>query len=638
VAAELVIPPGALEGRRQRLAQYQKRSSSYREQAERLGRLSSRISNFRGLSFGVALIALLVAVFGHGSLIAVALTVLGTSAFAVLVVWHARIFAEEDLAWRWWRVNQNAEARCKDAWRELADDGAEFVRVEHAYAGDLDVFGPGSVFQLMSVAHTPHGKRALAGFLGSAAALDVIAERQAAARALAPELELRQELEALSLGTAQAPHEQGGKKSNVRDLEALLEWAESEPRLSKRRLLVWSARVLPPILIAGLFGSMLFDLSPIFWGVPLLAQMFLTAQAAGEAARIFNIVSATQGAFTRFKPTFARLENTSFDGPLLLGLKQALASGGRPASEQMRRFERALSWFELRHNGMIYPFVTLLLLWDIHCVVALERWQAETGKSLRSWFEALGQWEALSSLGGLAYDNPEFTFPEVVAEPQFDARGLGHPLLAPDVRVENDVSLSGPGQALLVTGSNMSGKSTLLRAMGVAAVMALAGAPVCARRMRVGLVSVHTSMRISDSLSAGVSHFYAELKKLHSTLVATAAGLPVFFLLDEILHGTNSEERQIGARWILAELIRSGALGAVSTHDLGLCQLPEPLLSHVQSVHFRETVQEGKMTFDYRLRRGPVTGGNALRLMRSLGLDVPLPETEPAQHHALSSP
>jgi MutS-like protein len=393
---------------------------------------------------------------------------------------------------------------------------------------------------------------------------------------------------------------------------------------------------LPPLFFAALFASMLFDLTPIVWGSLLVLQMLITTQAAGEAARVFNIVSATQGAFTRFKPTFSRLETASFDTPLLAALKQTLNSGGRPASAQMRRFERAVSWFELRHNGMVYPFVTLVTLWDVHCVVALERWQAETGKSLRNWFEALGQFEALSSLAGLAYDNPEFSFPEITAEAQFDARGLGHPLIAPDARVENDVTLPGPGRALLVTGSNMSGKSTMLRAMGVASVMALAGAPVCARSLRIGLMSVHTSMRISDSLSAGVSHFYAELKKLHSTLVATSSGLPVFFLLDEILHGTNSEERQIGARWILAELIRSGALGAVSTHDLGLCQLPEPLLSHVQSVHFRETVQEGKMTFDYRLRRGPVTGGNALRLMRSLGLDVPLPEAEPAQHSALS--
>jgi hypothetical protein len=639
VAADFVIPAGTLKGRRQRLSQYEKRSASHREQAERWAALSSRISNFRGLSFGVALIALLVAAFGHGSPVAIALSVLGTIAFGVLVVWHARVFADEDLAWRWWRVNQNAEARCKEAWRELPDDGVEFVRVDHPYAADLDVFGPGSLFQLMSVAHTPQGKRTLAAFLGSATSLEAIAERQAAARALAPELELRQELEALSLGTARAPHEQvAGKKSNVRDLEALLEWAESEPRLSKKPLLVWGARLLPPLLFAGLFASMLFDLSPFLWGVPLLAQMLLTGQAAGEAGRVFNIVSATQGAFTRFKPTFARLESTSFASPLLLALKNTLISGGRPASAQMRRFERALGWFELRHNGMVYPLVTLFTLWDIHSVVALERWQSETGKSLRSWFEALGQWEALSSLAGLAYDNPEFTFPEVVAEPvQFDARGLGHPLISPDVRVSNDVALTGPGQALLVTGSNMSGKSTLLRAMGVGAVMALAGAPVCAEQLRIGLFSVHTSMRISDSLSAGVSHFYAELKKLHSTLVASGAGQPVFFLLDEILHGTNSEERQIGARWILAELIRAGSLGAVSTHDLGLCQLPQPLSTHVQSVHFRESVQDGKMTFDYRLRRGPVTGGNALRLMRSLGLDVPLPDTEAARDIAPSA-
>jgi DNA mismatch repair ATPase MutS len=191
-------------------------------------------------------------------------------------------------------------------------------------------------------------------------------------------------------------------------------------------------------------------------------------------------------------------------------------------------------------------------------------------------------------------------------------------------RVDNDVILAGPGSALLVTGSNMSGKSTLLRAMGLAAVLGLAGTAVCSGRMRLSPMRVHTSMRISDSLSAGVSHFYAELKKLRTALAATEGELPVFFLLDEILHGTNSEERQVGARWVLAQLIAAGATGAVSTHDMALCALPPTLMHKVRTVHLRESVDGERMTFDYKVRPGPVSGGNALLLMRSLGLDVPL--------------
>jgi DNA mismatch repair ATPase MutS len=261
----------------------------------------------------------------------------------------------------------------------------------------------------------------------------------------------------------------------------------------------------------------------------------------------------------------------------------------------------------------------------LQCVVALEKWQRASGRALSPWLEALGQWEALSSLAGVAYDNPDFNFPEIAAERSvFEVSALGHPLISARQRVSNDVILAGAGSALLVTGSNMSGKSTLLRAMGLAAVLGLAGSAVCAANMRLSPMRVHTSMRISDSLSAGVSHFYAELKKLRTALGAAQGEFPVFFLLDEILHGTNSEERQIGARWVLGQLIEAGATGAVSTHDMALCALPPTLMYKVRTVHLRESVEGERMTFDYKLRPGPVSGGNALLLMRSLGLDVPL--------------
>jgi DNA mismatch repair ATPase MutS len=211
----------------------------------------------------------------------------------------------------------------------------------------------------------------------------------------------------------------------------------------------------------------------------------------------------------------------------------------------------------------------------------------------------------------------------LVSEPRLLAEGVAHPLIPATSRVGNDVTLPGPGSALLVTGSNMSGKSTLLRSMGVACALAYSGGPVCATRFELGRVRLATSLRIRDSLEEGVSHFYAELQKLKAVLDVTTEPLPVLFLLDEILHGTNSRERQIGARWILSQLLERGALGAVSTHDLELCRLPPEQMSHVKLVHLREDVQGQEMTFDYRLRDGSVSEGNALRLMRRIGIAIP---------------
>jgi DNA mismatch repair ATPase MutS len=291
----------------------------------------------------------------------------------------------------------------------------------------------------------------------------------------------------------------------------------------------------------------------------------------------------------------------------------------------MKEFRNWVGWFDLKHNGLVHPFANALLLWDIHCVLRLERWQRMAGRSARGWFDALGEVEALSSLAGLAHDEPGFAFAEVVEDGAcFEVTALGHPLIDAGQRVTNDVALSGPGSVFLVTGSNMSGKSTLLRSMGLAAVMALSGAPVCAQRLRMSRCAVRTSIRVADSLERGISHFYAELRKLKAVLSATDGELPVLFLLDEILHGTNSRERQIGARWLLSELMARGALGAASTHDMGLTRLPEELQDRIQLVHFRENVEAGAMTFDYQLRSGPVMAGNALRLMRAVGLDVPL--------------
>jgi DNA mismatch repair ATPase MutS len=263
----------------------------------------------------------------------------------------------------------------------------------------------------------------------------------------------------------------------------------------------------------------------------------------------------------------------------------------------------------------------------VFCAAALLRWRVRAGSQVRRWIEAMAELEALASLATFAEEHPSFAFPEVSAgDLHLVAEGLGHPLIPATARVENDVTLGSPGNVLLVTGSNMSGKSTLLRAMGINAVLALAGGPVCARRLSMACCQVRTSMRITDSLEEGVSHFYAELLRLKAIVDAANAGERVLFLLDEVLHGTNSRERNIGAKAVVSHLMMEGAIGAVSSHDVGLADLEVESGGRVKNVHFQELVEAGKMTFDYRLKPGVVTSSNALRLMKLIGIRVALPD------------
>ena len=608
---------------------YREREQRFSEQARQLGARSRLFSNLRGLSFAVLVVLTIVAFVQGQFLPAGPIALLALLTFAALIFGHARVLSEEDDKRRRARVNQDALARVSATWASLPENGARFASEQHPYAGDLDVFGDNSLFQRINVAHTRYGQLRLADFLRNPAAPNAIRERQRAVRALSDELELRQELEALSLAVVERPTDEQNKKqpglSEPPDPEPLLRWAESEPELSSDALMKFGAPVLPTLVVVGIVLDVQWGLPAFVWLVPFIGNFFLLMRAKGVTDRVFNAVSATEGAFLRYGAMLELIEKCRVKADLIESLQQRLMSGQQRPSAGMKEFRKKVGWFDLRHNGLVHPFAALFLLWDINCVLALERWQRRSGRAARGWFEALGEFEALSSLAGLVHDEPASTFPEIVeGATLFEATELGHILIDPRRRVSNDVALSSAGRALLVTGSNMSGKSTFLRAMGLAAVLAFAGAPVPARSLRISPLAVRTSIRISDSLGSGVSHFYAELNKLKAVVDATEGTLPVFFLLDEILHGTNSRERQIGARWVLSELLERSAIGVVTTHDMALCRLSDELMTRVEQVHFRESVENDEMTFDYKLRPGPVTAGNALRLMRLLGVGVPL--------------
>lgn len=606
-------------------AGYRKAHERHLAAAEVYERLGHRIGNFRGLSFVIALGGFGAALAGQGP-IATLVGAIGALAFFFLVAKHDRVLSAEQQAERRSFVSERAERRVSGTWRSLPDDGTDLGVRGHAYADDLDLFGPGSLYQRISVAHTRYGRARLAEFLAEPAGPDEARLRQAAAAELATELELRQSFEAEAMALA----ERGTKserQSGGPDPARLIAWAEKGQEIPGGALTTLLAFSLPVATVTGIVLHTIEHTGPLAWVVPLVLSLALLSFTRSATSEAFGAASTTQGAFLRYGELLLLLERYQ---PESTWLKERLSVlGGGRASRAMRSFSRRVAWFDLRHNGMLYPFVNAILLWDVHCTRALLAWRRSLSGELPSWFRVLGEFEAVSSLAALHHDEPGSTFPTLDAD-RLEAECLGHPLVPANTRVENDVAPFGPGEALLVTGSNMSGKSTFLRTLGLGIVLAYAGGPVTARRASFPRCRLGTSIRISDSLARGVSHFYAEVEKLAAVVTATAGEVTVFFLLDEVLHGTNSRERQIGARWVLAELLSRGAFGVITTHDMELCRLEEPLMNRVRQHHFSEQVEGdagsggGTMTFDYQLRSGPVTSGNALRLMRHVGLSVPL--------------
>jgi ABC-type multidrug transport system fused ATPase/permease subunit len=547
---------------------------------------------------------------------------LGASlAFVVLVYFHGRVANRRDRLEAAKRYNERGLERLQGKWMSFEDDGARYLRDDHPYALDLDIFGAASLFQLLNDTRTRMGARRLATWLAGPAPDAAITTRQRAVKELG---EVHGWRESIAVAGAHA-------SETSPDPEPLLAWGERPPVLPPA---AWpkAAAWLGTISVIAVAIACSHPAIPgwVFL-IPYAVNMTVTILLTKKLQPVIEAVSERAEDLERYGEMLALVEEQSFESEGLRALQERLRATGIRSSEEIRRLARIVSILDARRNGAFRALIGPGLLWDLHCAFALERWQSRAGKGARGWLRALADIEALASMGTFCFEHPSFTFPSIEAGPlHFRAEGLGHPLINDDVRVVNDVTLPDPGSVLLVTGSNMSGKSTLLRSMGIAAVLALAGAPVCARSLRMSGCVLRTSMRVSDSLKDGISRFYAELLKIKQVTQTAEQGTPVLFLLDEILHGTNSRERHIGARSIIRTLVDCGSMGAVSTHDLALASLADELPERVQLVHLQEQVVDGKMVFDYRLREGVVKSGNALRWMRHVGLRVDEPAGEPS--------
>jgi hypothetical protein len=533
--------------------------------------------------------------------------------FLIVRAIQARVIAHRERAQTRRDVHERHVWRLMQRWQQLPSRGEELLEIDHPYASDLDVVGNQSLMTRIDVTHTREGLRSLVSWLTRPAEPKTIEARQAAIVELAEAVELRQELEAAVLDTGR----------DDLDADPFLQLAARKGLLEEQPWFSWAAMILPPItLTIGTLGY--FKILPIWaWVIPLALQGVVVRMTDKRAAAYFEALGSRRGFVEAFRGLMLVVEGARFEAPLLKDLQSKLRIGNATPSSQLRRLDRWVSLFEVRQQGLIHIVLNPLLLWDLNCLRGIESWNREIGRKCRDWFVILGEIEALSSLSVILHQDPAARLPEIAEDgAPIVADGLVHPLLSPETRVANDVQLRGPGTALIVTGSNMAGKSTLLRAIGVNVALALAGGPVVATRFRLPLVRLRASMRIADSLQSGASYFQAELARLRIVVEDAEKAPPILFLLDELLRGTNAKARHLGARAVVKHLLTRGATGMVATHDVALSHLETEEPESVQNVHFTDVIAHGVMTFDYRLRPGVVRTSNALRLLQQAGIDV----------------
>jgi hypothetical protein len=539
--------------------------------------------------------------------------------FVVLALVHVRVLRRMERARRARQLYERGMARLSSTWAGAGPDGTRFLE-GHRFAHDLDLFGPASLFQLLDTARTEIGEETLAAWLGNGAEIDEVRARQLAVAELTPRVDFREDLAVLAA------------EAHVAKTGLLAAWAASPAAgLSPVHAAVFAAS---GIVSASLTVAAIMERVP--WTALLAWILVQAAIVRIWRARIRTALAGIDAAaydLGLMADLLERLEIEPFDSPRLAAVRAALVVDGMPPSRRVTRLRRLVTFLDQATLNLWFKPIAALLLVRDQMAVGIDRWHAAYGPAVESWLRAIGDVEALSALGTYAYEHPADPYPAIVdSGPVFDATALGHPLIDERVGVRNDVRLGdGHPRALIVSGSNMSGKSTLLRGVGVNVVLALAGAPVRAGDLTLSPLAIGSTMRIEDSLQAGHSRFYAEILRIRTIVDLARGPRPLLFLLDEILGGTNSHDRRIGAEAIVRMLVEGGAIGLVTTHDLALTELAStlgPLDGKAPggpiaaNVHFEDRIENGTMVFDYRMRPGVVERSNALALMRAIGLDV----------------
>ncbi|MBN1144589.1 MAG: hypothetical protein JXA72_09195 [Bacteroidales bacterium] len=589
---------------------YKARVEEFRLQADRLQKKENRLSLARLIVF-ILSIGLFFALYSFNHLLAIGLLTVGLIAFARLVHYYNNTERSRIYARHLQTINYLEGACLKGSFFEYPD-GSEYVDRVHPNSYDLDLFGHASLFQYLNRTTSKPAADKLSGWLRFPAELAEITRRQQTIAELKPRIDWRQKM--ITLGYL-------NKKAGS-DPQSLLNWVKSTDFFPKRTRLKALIIGLSAFAIVLMLLTILLGL-PAGLLIPVFAINFFFYFSQGQKiSRLHEQVGRSSELLQTYAATIKMIEEANFDTDKLKELQQVFLRG-IAVSKQIKRLSKIVSRLDTRFNIMVAVPLNLILFWDIHCCLALEKWKRNHEGILAQWFSAMAEFEVLSCFANMAFNNPEWPMPKVIQDYfVLEAREIGHPLIPSARRVCNSIDISSGGKTVLVTGSNMSGKSTFLRTCGVNTVLALAGAPVCAAAFTVSHVQVYSSMRISDSLEDNTSSFYAELKRLAAIIREAEHNKRLFLLLDEILRGTNSNDRYIGSVALIKQLIGYETVSVVATHDLKLADLADELPDRIDNYHFDVKIDGEELYFDYKLNPGICTSMNASILMKKMGIRI----------------
>ena len=532
--------------------------------------------------------------------------------YLALALFHERTIRDRTHAETAAAFYQRGIARIEDRWPGAGETGERFRDSKHIYAEDLDLFVRGGLFQLLSTARLPMGENRLAQWLRAPSPTAEIIERQALVASLREKLDLREDIAVT-----------GEDLRASLDPESLTAWSETPSILPSGPM-----RAVAVLLALCAAAALVYSLAKSYYLpvlIVLLVQAGVTRWLWTRANEVVTTLTGNAEGLILFSKVLQRLEDEQYSSPRLQNHIAKLKTGGVSASRALLRLARIVNWTNGRES-LLGKLAELPFLYTIQCGFAAEAWRRRWGARMHDWVEIVSEMEALLSLAAYSYEHPSDPFPEFVSQESsrafFDGSDLGHPLIPSAKCVRNSIRLDQSQRLVLISGSNMSGKSTFLRTVGINTVLAMAGAPVRATSLRLTPLAIGTRIRSTDSLQEGRSSFFTEILQIRQVFELTHAPTPLFFLFDELLEGTNSHDRRIGAEGLLRALLSHGAIGIVTTHDLALTEVADPLGGAVRNKHFQDHVEDGKMRFDYKLQDGIVAKSNALALMRLIGLDV----------------
>jgi hypothetical protein len=588
---------------------YKSRTVDYYNEAARLGRKATMVSFLRLFAF-IGGIIFSIAAFNHGPVAGAGAVVISVSLFLYLVKLYGKYSNAADFSSKMSTINLNEALAMTGDWSSF-DPGNEWVDISHDFSNDIDLFGKESLFQYLNRTFTGYGKSVLARWLSDPYGLaGMISERQKAIKELGELLVWRQEFIAHGMG----------KSLEKSDIESLLVWLKDDDFMfssAAGKVMIFALPALTVtalvLVIAGLVHYPVF----LFF---FMLNLLLTGLALRKTNRIHELLSKKFEYLSSVYRLLTHFESQKFDSPVLSEIGARLAGGPASASERIKKLSGVIRSFDSRLNLFAGFLMNGLILWDFHCIEKLENWKKASASDLPGWLESCGEIEAFCSLAGFSYNNQDFAWPVPSGDDLIiESKQMGHPLLDRDLRICNDFSVPAPGRIVIITGANMAGKSTFLRTVAVNMILAMTGAPVCAGEMRFSTVKLFTSMRTTDSLSNSESYFYAELKRL-KTLKDKLEGEKIFFILDEILKGTNSADKSTGSRLFLRKLAEVGAAGMIATHDTSLGEMEKEYPGIISNKCFEIDIDGDKISFDYLLRNGITTRMNAALLMKEMGI------------------